>query len=716
MLKRVGLYSSIIVCLGWIIFAISTLVEPNKNHSYLNYFSSEDEAIIAIHHPRDFNLSEIGINSNSNILNVYASLRTTLPEPASVYLSKKRNLLVIELKEKWSHALVKRVFSKGIFPLKKKTFHAFQFGKYLGEFKGKQLVLKYYDLKINPVHSLSWEVDAQSSFSIVNLVGKPWVSDSYCKLDRRITYITEPYQKKKVEQIDDRALFSEFIPSNISFYSFYEKEYLMHTDHEFDKSQLSNIILSGIVFLEVDEIPIAIFDVKDAELLIPSLNEYFHLEEHNEDNGEFPVFKVSSHFKLPNETQAIYAKEFEGFGIISTNRHAIDDLLAEISLKKTISTNALKYELFNKELPQKVSHRSITKSRHKSCSWINGKLLSVQVDKEGLESIGDDAQESKNYFTMNPGEEVLSFCALAGRGNVILATEKNIYGYKNGSQKWKQELESSLLFPPKILDYKKEEREDIILQFDDKIVIIDKMGRENVSFASKYDLPIEQALVKNKPILVCAKTKELVLVNTTGNAIKRIPFTDPIESLKIAYKNGNAFCGVITTTSVYKVDLNSGQKIKCKIPTDQILAFTSDGKWIANSNGKIIELEGNNTKSTEISGAWKYVDNINIDKTQGLLFYKGESLVLLINGKVKWKSKIPVQEISGVKIFQNKNGDPLIYIFDAIENRVYLYTQKGKLLDQEDRPAYKEVQASSFGNNGYSITTFLGNFLIQFNR
>jgi hypothetical protein len=55
-------------------------------------------------------------------------------------------------------------------------------------------------------------------------------------------------------------------------------------------------------------------------------------------------------------------------------------------------------------------------------------------------------------------------------------------------------------------------------------------------------------------------------------------------------------------------------------------------------------------------------------------------------------------------------------VLDALENELYIFDQLGRASDQNERHGEIKVQVSPFGTNAYSITTFLGSYLIQYTK
>ena len=62
-----------------------------------------------------------------------------------------------------------------------------------------------------------------------------------------------------------------------------------------------------------------------------------------------------------------------------------------------------------------------------------------------------------------------------------------------------------------------------------------------------------------------------------------------------------------------------------------------------------------------------------------------------------------------------QNAESLFIVRDALENKLYFWDFQGNLLDQEERPGQRAIQLTSLGARGSSITTYLNDFVIQFN-
>ena len=63
-----------------------------------------------------------------------------------------------------------------------------------------------------------------------------------------------------------------------------------------------------------------------------------------------------------------------------------------------------------------------------------------------------------------------------------------------------------------------------------------------------------------------------------------------------------------------------------------------------------------------------------------------------------------------------KNGIILIGILDAIENKLYLLNSLGQVIDDQEFKGSEKIQITQFGENAFSISTILGNAVIQYTK
>ena len=101
----------------------------------------------------------------------------------------------------------------------------------------------------------------------------------------------------------------------------------------------------------------------------------------------------------------------------------------------------------------------------------------------------------------------------------------------------------------------------------------------------------------------------------------------------------------------------------------------------------------------------------------GILFKNQRTVALFdLVGKSKWRKSINLNEISEMAAVENSSGKMTVVLLDGIENELYLLNELGELIDDSSKHGEQKIALSGFGTRGFSITTFLGNYLIQYNK
>ena len=724
MLKKIAIVSLLLLLIGWTGFAIYSITDNTQELAYLAYFNvDDDESVIAIHHPSDFQWDELKVDCNQKNIEVLASLIPKIDDFKSAFLSKKRGLLVIETYEKWTINRIKKTFEHGIYSFKLNNPNSFQFGRFLGKFKGNDLLLYYYDLDLNSSDSLeTWGIDFQSSYSIILLRKgqKAVTKDVYIKPNEQITYTSTPFIHSKQPLVDDLLLFGNFIPSDTKEYEFNAKHYLMATDQQFKKSPIKSLMKTGAILIKRNQTPIFVFDLNQDVSLTAFLNDYYHFSEENKDRSRYKHFPICQSMSDQINVKGQVIKDIEylaystdGYGFITTDESALDAILLELEMKKSVNTNLENHKLFKESLPKKVSQRLLSENKCSSISWINNRLFETAIDHAGTEKLGDQLEDSKNYFTMNPGSPVVSFCALSGRGNVIVETENELIGYKNGSLKWRKPLNQALANRPVALNTSNLENEFIIIPYDDHLEIIDKMGRDQYKINGVFDEQVVQCSINQQAAFgITSKNGITFYSSNNGKQLKRFTVNEPILHWTVFNQGAKVSLGLHTEKSIIKIEYGSGKKQTLSNKPTEFVAFTGLGVLMRGPKG-MQELIGNKVIDVQVPSYWKFVGEVANNQNTGQLFHDGKSIAYVIKGKVQWKKAVDCSEIS--EVVQLKNSNSLFAVRDALENKIYIFDYSGQLLDQEERPAQRTMQLTPFVGHGCSITTYLNDFVIQFN-
>lgn len=706
----------IIVCLGltaWISYVSYDLIRTDTSSNLRDCFSFKDESIVVSHNPREINWKENNLQVLSASFTLYNSIISAITCESSIFLSTKRPILLIERKDNWTKNEVIAILVKGLFPLKFQGKMNFTFGKYKGRFLNNQLLLYQGDLDF--YKNLTFEVDNKASYSVVYLSKKnTQTSDFYNKEKGSYKYTKTKYNKTTISAIDDAKLFAGITPNFFSSYTFFSISYLKEIDKEFKNSDFTKWLDKGLVFIRNKNQNAAIFYFKEGQNPIQNLNEKLNIEERNESSANFKNIPFSSYFKQDIAT-GFFIEEFNNFAVISTDKSYLDEIVAEINLGHSLSQDEKKMNFVYSELPVKVASRIVSNKEHKAINIFR----SIKIETEYIASnkINVEEQENdKDYFTMNIGERIKDFIALDERGNVITLTESNkLIGYINGLRKWEKQLLNNDVI---LKDFKSDKNYSSLL-LNGECQVIDKNGRiiyrliatngiAPLKFSSK-----EEFVTVNGP-------NNFSLLNGKGSVIKQFSTNGLIKQTGQYQKDKKNQIGILTQNMIYFLNPQSRSVTK-KITCDSSFQLFTDNSSLFFAG--II----NNSLQIINSNAQSKISKIKSNSSIIGHYFENNNLVLLIkntneiraidnNGIVKWKKIMNLSEISSCSVKSGKNGIILIGILDAIENKLYLLNTSGQFIANQVLKGSEKIQITQFGENAFSISTVLGNAVIQYTK
>lgn len=702
-----------VIGLIWISYISFDLLKNESTGDFKSYFNENDRQVIAIHE-----FSEVDRNSDNFILPpsneaLLFFLSSKVPS-ASYYVSSSRPIIVVERRENWTKSAVRNLFRNGIFPLKMGRMRSFTFGKFQGEYSKKQLILYACDLKITK--SYIFDVDTKASFSKIqfNTTGIE-ITDVYNKANSTIQYKKTIIGTNNVRRHDDRKLFASILPDKFSSYSFYDKYYLSKTEPEFNKSPIRKWVESGLVILRNNGSSIALFDFKEGQSPIQNLNEIYGKEELNEEFASFDDVKFTSLIRQESK-RTLYFAESDGFCLVSYDKGLLDEVLTEIKLGHSLSQNESKTEEIYGELPRKVSCRIIDSMSTKAISIFGKNSIEITYSIKDV-PLEKEVKKVREYFSMNPGERVLDFACFNERGNTIILTEsKKIVGYINGLKKWEKQLKGEISLKTLSTD------NSLISVFvNGECQLFDKYGKNVLRYNSIKNICPEQFVNQSKKeFLVANSNNTFVLLGENGSVVKQFSCVGNIKEMA-ATKINNRYVGLVATKSMlYSIDLNKRKTLQ-KITIDSSFVLGKDEMSlyaVSLNKGELTVINHKGQKNVYSVGNYERICSVFQDKDGlSIALKRGNKLgVFDATGKRKWESTFELSELTEFYSYLSKNNRVLSLIFDGIENELHLLDSKGNLIANSSKHAEQRIEISSFGNSGFSITTFLSNYIIQYNK
>ena len=718
MLNKVVVLLFIVACSYGTYSIMEELTMKHKTHKTANYFSIEDETIYAINFPctiNPVNDSTQTIPLNSELIN---SLAPSIPENCSVYFSKRRGLVVFESTYDWTQIALKSLFTNGKHQVKFTGIRELSYGKFNGHYTKNILVLRAPEVS-KKTSLLSFNIDRKASRSRIEISEDgSKVTDYYEKTDGQISYSSNMTKGNLATNADDQSTFSQFIPSSFDAYTFFELNYLTAIDSVFDACVLSKWIETGLLILKKNDKSIFIMDMKQGQRAIDNLNEVLGMEDTDEN------FRYLKNFKLTqtdneNTSEGYFITDIQNFVVLSKDKTLFDAIGAEISLGNSLNKNQKKSNRVFSGLPKNVLYRSYEVNNSSSTiskageKWITTNYVREQ-DKLNIEE-----DQSKSYFSMNPSEKINSFYAYSGRGNTFLITASNKWiRFENGIRKWEKTFDKKVVAKPKLMEMSTEQNQDISILFEDEALIVDKDGRILNRFPTSGSVhPIRFRLRKKISFLI-PNVNTMTVTDNDGQALSTYSFSSRILDMVLFKENGRKYVGVLCEKMLFIIDLEQ-KRTKRKFPLEDkhsLLNFAEKSLIISSDKNQTIDLNGirSSVKSPEgFDFKTAYVNSNNLE----LLFTKGNEIISMnSSGQFIGKKSINCTSIDHVVVYAKDNRQIQIGVLDGIENKIVLLNSNNFTEQRQKRHGEKNLQLTTYNDRGISITTFLGDKLIQYTK
>jgi hypothetical protein len=705
-----------LVALGWVIFSSYDLLSNENLVDFRHYFNAKDKTIYVVQDPKAFDWDNESIVSTSFNKDLYYSVLkySNEPENLTFFFSATHTKILIEQKGNWTKDEVEALLQNGLFALQMGKLKQFRYGKLNGIFNRNQLLIyegelpeaKSFDLRLSSKASYAWFTwNRQKNLQL---------TETYCKKEGRYRYVKYKNPDPAIRKLDDQALYADVIPDFFRNYYFYEKTYAKQLDPSFAKSPWFKCIDKGFVHLKQDSSSLVIFDFQENAHPIQTLNEFFRKEELNTETASYNNLQFSGLISTDKTTWHLAV--FGQFGFASPSKALLDQALAAATLGQTLSQDEAKANRFYANMPSKVSARWVDPSQKKTITLLGKQIVEASYRK--LDAQANQEQEKiRDYFVMNPGFRVLRFAAFSERGNVIALTENHqLVGYINGLRKWDKALTQEVRDLYQISGFS----QLICVQFEHEAQLLDKTGRLVYRLTHDAGTRIQVMENKGKKEFICTnKANSIQLYNETGGLIKQISVDGKVRQMQSFKQGGKAYVSILTDKQHNIIDLNKRRvALKQNADSTYVLVGNSSGAFavkVAQTTATILSLNGQKQfelpSRVECVGSYMQADNHII------VFKRNKSLyAFTAKGQRTWEKTLDVVELSQLNCFYGPNQKSILSMIDAVGNQIILLDDLGRDLDTDKRHGEQEVQLSAFGNNAYSITTFLGTYIIQYNK
>lgn len=714
MLKRLVLIIFGFLALGWIVFSSYDLLSNENLVDFRTYFNARDQTVYVIQDPQALDWENERMVTTELNQSLYYTIIKRSREPITLFFSAKSTKILIEKKGNWTQKDIKDLFTNGLFPLQLGQLKQFEFGQLHGKYNRNQLILFEGELPI--AEPLRINVSTKVSYAWINWSQDKQIrlTETYCKKDAQYRYLKYKNPNPTLRKLDDQALFANTIPDFFKRYYFYEKSYAQQLDPSFAKSPWFRCINHGFVHLKQDSASLVIFDFQENSNPIQTLNEYFHKEELNTESASYNQLKFSE--LISSEKTTWYLAVSGQYAFASPSQALLNQALAAASLGQTLSQDENLSNRIYAQMPQKVSARWVDANQKKTITLLGQQIIETSYKKRNAQTL-QQQDKIRDYFVMNPGFRVLQFAAFAERGNVIALTENHqLIGYINGLRKWEKALTQDVFELYQISGFP----QLVCVQFEHEAQLFDKTGRLVYRLTHDAGTRIQVLENKGKKEFICASNSNSVqLYSESGGLIKQFSLASRVRDLHSFKQSGKAYVSILTDTQHEIIDLSKRKvAIKQNVDSTCVLVGNSSACYavqIEKNTATILSLNGQ--KQFEVPARVLCVGSYMQAENQIIVFKRNASLFAFnTKGQRVWEKTLDAVELTQFSSFYGANNQSILSIIDAVSNQIYLLDDLGRDLDTEKRHGQQQVQLSSFGNNAYSITTFLGNYMIQYNK
>ena len=718
MLKKVAFSIVIIICLFLTLNIIDGLSIDKSQIDSSAYFDQRDSTVFIVNHPNNVDFKNDNIKTIDVNKDLFQSIKKDIPENCSVFLSQSRGLIVFEKSGNWNKASIKELFIDGKFKIEFTELRHFKYGPFLGFYSKNKLIL--HTKEITPKKcSDGFVIDKKAHYCKVTFDRKiPETRDFYKSGNKTISYNRLSAKSSNYANVNDKDVFSHFISDDFDSYTFYAKEFFANQDDSFRKSPLYPLTASGVLVLEEKGNMLAVVELKNGQKCNESLIES---RDDIEQSGNYAYFPKLSFSEILDRTnnRGYYIADIDGYAIISKSKVFFDRVTTEIKLGNVLLKKKNKMDRLYNSLPQSVLHRKVSQDHEIAISKVGKVLVQTEIIDDQIES-NTIENDSKDYFAMNPRESIESFYAYSGRGNTFLITASNKWmKYENGLSQWEKTFEKEVIKEPKLMEMSSNENQDISILFEDESLIVDKKGRILNRFNTSGGVHPIRMRLKNKVSFLIPNIDKMEVVDYDGKVMSTYSFSSNIVDMVLFKENGKKHVAVLCEKTLFIINLERKRTAR-KITLDEVYTlyqFQESSFIMNNDQSHIINLKGEKNAFSVPSG-YSFKNAYQENDAVYLIFSK-ENEILVLNNKsqFQWKKTINCSSIDKIIIttLQSSHNNKIIMgILDGIENKILLLDSQGSSIDDVKRHGEKDLQITNYGNQGISITTFLGDYLIQY--
>ncbi len=712
-----------IALLCWIGYAVYNMTHWKNSLDPAAIFCKKDEQVLIIHKPNSFDWNQIEFSTLSENKNSIEPLLSLLPANADVYISKKRNLILIENSNSWTVSSINQLLSKTNLrhSLEGEVYKIEQFN---AVFKNNRLLIYKYEEDVEGYEFDYSQLDRNASASIATLsTAKSSYVDIYLKNENTVEYHSKNANGIKGKLVEDQSVFQSYIPVRAENYCFYESTYLKSIDPSFAKGAISSWVDAGFVSFNFENQRVFMCQFIEGQNMVQNLNELLKLPEDNTLKGEYTSLEISP--KIGAGRGVYFVQTIDNMAIFSTNKEVVDLLLTEIELNKTWVYNDEDLNKLMENLPKLVSYRELGKFKNSALSVMGDKIIQTEV-KYKAEKL--NLNTDLEYNSISISGKIKDFKSFQGKGNIICLTEQGIIqGIENSVKTWKKNIGSIPIGEMHIARWNNQEY--VIITTENSIHALNKQGKYLDGFPlqnkeSGFRCSANAFVNSGQLTLgVITGNNELVLINSKGTVSKRMKLSEQEKWCQLDFftidSKLHATIKGETKIGLYSIE---NQKIIAQFPLYQnsiIVDKPNSSLAIGITDGRLELYEINKIKDVMSQKGSFSADALVAASWMDSLLYtvsmSSNKLVVSKNLKeVLFEKDFGNARLSFAGIFKNSYKETYFSVVDGTENNVYLYDSKGRMYVKGVIEGSRKVSLNQCAGFSITLTTIVDGYLVQY--
>lgn len=717
MFGKTFLISISIISLLWIGYVAYDLLNDEHLLNPEIVFSKQDGDILIVNRSNELDVTKLDFKIPEKSQALVAQLLESSFPTEQLFISKKRNLILVKNNRFWTSELLKQY-------LNHKNVSYQEIGDYY-------TVNSTFELSFNKNYLLftaknenfvkhkeqEWPLwDPLASVSIIHL-NKPLKSTNiYFKTDGTIAYETNIGNEVVSKKVDDEDLFSKELPSNCSNYHFIEKEFAVKLNYLETTSPLYEWMEDGFVLFDYEGAKCLMSDdnkMTEATNLLPSVDV-------NEMYEEDVLSQQFNYFE-----NGFYMDQVGDKIILSSSIETINKITADYQLGNTLALNENAIFAIFAKMPKKVSERKVESTQIFALSTYKNLVIKTVLHNVSISdsrtNLADQKAEQDKYASYGIQGDLLQL--LAGQSVVYAFSNANrMLSVQQKKVQLQLSLDGSLLGEAKELDVFGNGTNQLLFNTKNSIYLIDAKGTSLSGFP--LEIPCSNVVSTYKwnnksNFLVINTNNELVQINDKGRILKKLKLNcgEVKNDVDVYRLQGKLIANVRGEKEFITIDLDRNKVLKKypKIePTGMAIKVATGFDYYFLDNKGLQRIISSQQYTSVIAGSnLKNLKRIKLSDQQFITCHNGMTIFLIDqNGAVK-KIAVNTQDIDDYDVLIKDGQIKALAVLDGVQNKISILNNKGQLLTKQTFDGKNKVKLS-LNENQVTLTSSLQNNLIQY--